>query len=89
MIILRKGSLLVFYAFIVKKMRYFSHTLEARAVLLIPVTMDFGRLEHLILAQLGGSWFQFYSYVHQSIFYVDLSWINFSQRASHCNGLYG
>ena len=88
MIILRKGSLLVFYAFIVKKMRYFSHTLEARAVLLIPVTMDFGRLEHLILAQLGGSWFQFYSYVHRSIFYVDLSWINFSQRASHCNGLY-
>ena len=70
-------------------MRYFSHTLEARAVLLIPVTMDFGRLEHLILAQLGGSWFQFYSYVHRSIFYVDLSWINFSQRASHCNGLYG
>ena len=55
---MRKGSLLVFYAFIVKKMRYFSHTLEARAVLLIPVTMDFGRLEHLILAQLGGSWFQ-------------------------------
>ena len=89
MIILRKGSLLVFYSFIVKKMRYFSHTLEARAVLLIPVTMDFGRLEHLILAQLGGSWFQFYSYVHRSIFYVDLSWINFSQRASHCNGLYG
>ena len=89
MIILRKGSLLVFYAFIVKKMRYFSHTLEARAVLLIPVTMDFGRLEHLILAQLGGSWFQFYSYVHRSIFYVDRSWINFSQRASHCNGLYG
>ena len=88
MIILRKGSLLVFYSFIVKKMRYFSHTLEARAVLLIPVTMDFGRLEHLILAQLGGSWFQFYSYVHRSIFYVDLSWINFSQRASHCNGLY-
>ena len=86
---MRKGSLLVFYAFIVKKMRYFSHTLEARAVLLIPVTMDFGRLEHLILAQLGGSWFQFYSYVHRSIFYVDLSWINFSQRASHCNGLYG
>ena len=89
MIILRKGSLLVFYAFIVKKMRYFSHTLEARAVLLIPVTMDFGRLEHLNLAQLGGSWFQFYSYVHRSIFYVDLSWINFSQGASHCNGLYG
>ena len=89
MIILHKGSILVFYAFIVKKMRYFSHTLEARAVLLIPVTMDFGRLEHLILAQLGGSWFQFYSYVHRSIFYVDLSWINFSQRASHCNGLYG
>ena len=86
---MRKGSLLVFYAFIVKKMRYFSHTPEARAVLLIPVTMDFGRLEHLILAQLGGSWFQFYSYVHRSIFYVDLSWINFSQRASHCNGLYG
>ena len=41
-----------------KQMRYFSHTLKARAVLLIPVTMDFGRLEHLILAQLGGSWFQ-------------------------------
>ena len=27
--------------------------------------------------------------LHRSIFYVDLSWINFSQRASHCNGLYG
>ena len=28
--------------------------------------------------------------LHPSIFYnVDLSWINFSQRASHCNGLYG
>ena len=87
MIILRKGSLLVFYSFIVKKC----------GILVIPwklgpfcsVTMDFGRLEHLILAQLGGSWFQFYSYVHRSIFYVDLSWINFSQRASHCNGLYG
>ena len=42
MIILHKGSILVFYAFIVKQMRYFSHTLEARALLLIiPVTMDF------------------------------------------------
>ena len=27
--------------------------------------------------------------LQRSIFYVDLSWINFSQRASHCNGLYG
>ena len=27
--------------------------------------------------------------VQRSIFYVDLNWINFSQRASHCNGLYG
>ena len=28
--------------------------------------------------------------LHGSIFYnVDLNWINFSQRASHCNGLYG
>ena len=28
--------------------------------------------------------------LHGSIFYnVDLSWINFSQRASHGNGLYG
>ena len=27
--------------------------------------------------------------LHRSIFYVDLNWINFSQRASHCNGLYG
>ena len=27
--------------------------------------------------------------LHRSIFYVDLSWINFSQRASHCNDLYG
>ena len=50
MIILHKGSLLVFYAFIVKKMRYFSHIPEARAVLLNPVTMDFDRLEHLIFA---------------------------------------
>ena len=25
--------------------------------------------------------------VQRSIFYVDLSWINFSQRASHCNRL--
>ena len=66
MIILHKGSILVFYAFIVKQMRYFSHTLEPRALLLIPVTMDFCRLEHLVLAQLGGSWFQFYSYVFKS-----------------------
>ena len=67
MIILHKGSILVFYAFIVKQMRYFSHTLEARALLLIiPVTTDFGRLEHLVLAQLGGSWFQFCSYVFKS-----------------------
>ena len=50
MIILHKGSILVFYAFIVKQMRYFSHTLEPRALLLIPVTMDFCRLEHLVLA---------------------------------------
>ena len=63
---LHKDSILVFYAFIVKQMRYFSHTLEARALLLIPVMMDFGRLEHLVLAQLGGSWFQFYSYVFKS-----------------------
>ena len=27
--------------------------------------------------------------LQRSIFYVDLSWINFSQRASHCDGLYG
>ena len=66
MIILHKGSILVFYAFIVKQMRYFSHTLKARALLLSPVTMDFCRLEHLVLAQLGGSWFQFYSYVFKS-----------------------
>ena len=50
MIILHEGSVLVFYAFIVKKMRYFSHTPEAIAVLLNPVTMDFDRLEHLIFA---------------------------------------
>ena len=50
MIILHKGSLLVVYAFIVKKMRYSSHTPEARDVLLNPVTMDFNRLEHLIFA---------------------------------------
>ena len=64
MIILDKGSILAFYAFIVKQMRYFSHTL--RVLLLIPVTMDLGRLEHLVLAQLGGSWFQFYSCVFKS-----------------------
>ena len=50
MIILHKGILLVFYAFIVKKMLYFSHTPEAGDVLLNPVTMDFDRLEHLIFA---------------------------------------
>ena len=50
MIILHEGSVLVFYAFIVKKMRYFSHTPESRAVLLNPVTMDFDRLEQLIFA---------------------------------------
>ena len=66
MIILHKGSLLVVYAFIVKKMRCFSHTPEARDVLLNSVTMDFDRLEHLIFAYLGGSWFQFYSYVFKS-----------------------
>ena len=66
MIILHKGSLLVVYAFIVKKMRHFSHTPEARDVLFNSVTMDFDRLEHLIFAYLGGSWFQFYSYVFKS-----------------------